>query len=102
MEESCVKLYLGFYDYDRSDLWSDDGEYEGGEQCGAGFRRRGGFLVHYDDGRDGVVGGADGDRPDFGADRETDKGDSAVCFFHVSRNSEGACGEGVYFYEYYC
>lgn len=102
MEESCVKLYLGIYDYDRGYLRRDDGEYERSEQCGAEFRRRGGFFMYYHDGRDGAVGGADGDCPDFRVDRKADKRDSAVCLFYVPGDSKGACGEGVYFYEYYC
>ena len=87
MEESCAKLYLGFYDYDRSGLWRDDREYEGGEQCGAGFGRRGGLFVYHDDGRNGAMGGLDGDRPGFRADCEADKGNPAVCFLYVSRDS---------------
>lgn len=87
MEEGCAKLYLGFYDYDRSDLRSNDRKYAGGEQRCAEFRRRGGLFVYHDDGCNGVVGGADGDRPDFRADCEADKGDPAFCVVYVSRDS---------------
>ena len=37
-----------------------------------------------------------------GVDREADERDSAFYFFYVSGDSKGACGQGVYFYEYYC
>ena len=57
------------------------------EVSNAEFRRRGGLFVYHDDGCNGVVGGADGDRPDFRADCEADKGDPAFCVVYVSRDS---------------
>lgn len=97
-----VKLYLGFYDLNWGGVRRGGRQNGGGDQCGSGFCGRRRFAVYYDDRCDGIVGRADGDRAEVGADREADAWDTAFYQIPVPADSGGTSGQGVYCYESDC
>ena len=94
-----VELYLGWDDFNRSNIRRYNRKDGGRHECGAGFRGGCGFPVHYDDRCDGALGRTHGDRAEIRSDCETDAGNTAIYQFPVSADSEGASGKGVYINE---
>ena len=90
------------YDFNWGNIWSHDRQNGGCHQRSAGFCGGCGVTVYYNDWCDGAVGRSDGDCAEIRVDCQDDQGNTAFYQFSVSKDSQRASCQGIYFYQFDC